>query len=132
MLPFYYLSVTTNLIMGLILVFATKNKEEYNIKYPFLQDPTFLLVLLIFSGIAAVFKLLSPIAGSYAIIGDLLPALSGSLGCIVFFDRWLKASENPQTFPSFLARLLDFEQLVGFLCLGTGILHLLFSPALFL
>ena len=132
MLPFYYLSVTTNLMMGAILVFSAKNKEDFNIKYPFLSDPTFLLVFLIFSGISAVFKLLSPIAGTTPVVGDIIPALSGFFGCVIFFDRWLKATENQLTLPPFFDRILNFEQPIGFFCLFAGIAHLLFSQALFL
>ena len=132
MLPFYFLSVTTNLIMGGVLVLSAKDKEEFTIKYPLLNDPTFLLVLLIFSGISAVFKLLSPVAGNMPVIGDIIPALSGILGCIVFFDRWVKASGNQLTLPAFFARILNFEQPIGVLCLFAGVTHLLFSHALFL
>ena len=132
MLPFYFLSVTTNLMMGGILLLSAKDKEEFSIKYPLLNDPTFLLVLLIFSGISAVFKLLSPVEGNTPIIGDIVPALSGFLGCIVFFERWVKASENQLTLPPFFARILTFEQPIGFFCLFAGVTHLLFSSVLFL
>jgi hypothetical protein len=132
MLPFYFLSVTTNLMMGGILLLSAKDKEEFSIKYPLLNDPTFLLVLLIFSGISAVFKLLSPVEGNTPIIGDIVPALSGVLGCIVFFERWVKASENQLTLPPFFARILTFEQPIGFFCLFAGVTHLLFSSVLFL
>ena len=119
-------------MMGGILILSAKDKEDYNIKYPLLNDPTFLLVLLIFSGISAVCKLLSPVAGNTPIVGDIIPALSGILGCIIFFDRWLKASENQLTLPAFFTRILPFEQLVGFVCLFAGVTHLLFSQVLFL
>jgi len=132
MLPFYFLSVTTNLMMGGILLLSAKDKEEFSIKYPLLNDPTFLLVLLIFSGISAVFKLLSPVEGNTPIIGDIVPAVSGVLGCIVFFERWVKASENQLTLPPFFARILTFEQPIGFFCLFAGVTHLLFSSVLFL
>ena len=132
MLPFYYLSVTTNLMMGGILILSAKDKDEFNIKYPLLNDPTFLLVLLIFSGISAVFKLLSPVAGDTPLVGDIIPALSGILGCIVFFDRWLKVSENHLTLSPFFTRILTFEQPIGFFCLFAGVAHLLFSQVLFL
>lgn len=132
MLPFYYLSVTTNLVMGAIIVFSVKNKEEYAIKYPFLADPTFLLVLLIFSGISAVFKLLSPIAGTVPLVGDIIPSLSGLLGCVVVFDRWLKTSDTHLSLTPFFIRILMFEQPIGFFCLFAGITHLLFSQVLFL
>ena len=132
MLPFYFLSVTTNLMMGGILLLSAKDKEEFSIKYPLLNDPTFLLVLLIFSGISAVFKLLSPVEGNTPIIGDIVPALSGVLGCIVFFERWVTASENQLTLPPFFARILTFEQPIGFFCLFAGVTHLLFSSVLFL
>lgn len=132
MLPFYYLSVTTNLMMGGILILSAKDKDEFNNKYPLLNDPTFLLVLLIFSGISAVFKLLSPIAGNTPVVGDIIPALSGILGCIVFFDRWLKVSENHLTLSPFFTRILTFEQPIGFFCLFAGVAHLLFSQVLFL
>ena len=86
----------------------------------------------IFSGISAVFKLLSPVAGNTPLVGDIIPALSGIFGCIVFFDRWLKASENQLTLPLFLTRILNFEQPIGFFCLFAGVTHLLFSQVLFL
>ena len=132
MLPFYYLSVTTNLIMGFILVCSAKDKEEFNIKYPFLHEPTFLLVLVIFSGIAAVFKLLSPVAGSLPIIGDIIPALAGLAGCTVFFQHWTTESGNELTLPPFLSAITEFEHLIGYFCLAAGIIHLLFSQVLFL
>lgn len=132
MLPFYYVSVTTNLVMGLILVFSAKNKEEFKIKYPFLQDPTFLLVLIIFSGIAAVFKLLSPVAGNYPIIGDIIPALAGLLGCIVFFNQWSTETENQIALPAFLTAITEFERPIGFFCVAAGVIHLLFSQVIFL
>ena len=118
--------------MGLLLVFSAKDKEEFSVKYPFFKDPTFLLVLFIFSGISAVFKLLSPVMGNYPIIGDIIPALSGGLGCIAFFDRWAKAAESQQTLPSFFEKLLEFEQFIGFFCLIAGTAHLLFSQAVLL
>ena len=132
MLPFYYLSVTTNLMMGGVLILSAKDKDEFNIKYPLLNDPTFLLVLLIFSGISAVCKLLSSVAGNTPIVGDIIPALSGILGCIIFFDRWLKASKNQLTLPPFFTRIFTFEQPIGFFCLCAGVTHLLFSQVLFL
>lgn len=132
MLPFYFLSVTTNLMMGGILLLSAKNKEDFNIKYPLLNDPTFLLVLLIFSGISAVFKLLSPVEGNTPLVGDLIPALSGILGCIVFFDQWIKVSKNQLTLPPFFTRILNFEQPIGFFCLFAGVTHLLFPRVLFL
>ena len=119
-------------MMGGILILSAKDKEDYTIKYPLLNDPTFLLVLLIFSGISAVCKLLSPVAGNTPIVGDIIPALSGILGCIIFFDRWLKASENQLTLPPFFTRILNFEQPIGFFCLFAGVIHLLFSQVLFL
>ncbi len=119
-------------MMGGILILSAKDKEDYTIKYPLLNDPTFLLVLLIFSGISAVCKLLSPVAGNTPIVGDIIPALSGILGCIIFFDRWLKASKNQLTLPPFFTRIFTFEQPIGFFCLFAGVTHLLFSQVLFL
>ena len=119
-------------MMGGVLILSAKDKDEFNIKYPLLNDPTFLLVLLIFSGISAVFKLLSPVAGDTPLVGDIIPALSGILGCIVFFDRWLKVSENHLTLSPFFTRILTFEQPIGFFCLFAGVAHLLFSQVLFL
>jgi uncharacterized protein TP_0070 len=119
-------------MMGGILILSAKDKDEFNNKYPLLNDPTFLLVLLIFSGISAVFKLLSPIAGNTPVVGDIIPAFSGILGCIVFFDRWLKVSENHLTLSPFFTRILTFEQPIGFFCLFAGVAHLLFSQVLFL
>lgn len=132
MLPFYYLSVTTNLVMGIIIVLSAKDKEEFVIKYPVFGDATFLLVLLIFSGISAMFKLLSPIAGTTPFVGDIIPAISGLLGTLVFFNRWLKASDTSLALPPFFTKILTYEQPIGFFCLFSGLTHLLFSQVLFL
>ena len=128
MVPVYYLSVTTNLIMGLILAFGDKESD----KYPILRDQTFLLILFILSGIAAVLKLASPIGSDIVIISDLLPALSGAAGCMVFFKRWVVITKSERTLPAFFEQLMTYERIIGFSCLAAGVIHLLFFQVLFL
>lgn len=131
-LPFYWLAVTTNLIMGLILSFLDTENESYNEKYPFLRDPTFLLVLFIFSGCAAVFKLFMVAGGGLPIIGDFLPVISGLAGSAVFFYRWVTLVQPEKTLPAFFSQLMPFQRIIGFVCLSVGLLHLLFSFLIFL
>ncbi|MGP1577529.1 MAG: hypothetical protein ACTTH7_08660 [Treponema sp.] len=131
-LPFYWLSITTNLVMGVVLSFFNDEETSYTDRYPFLQDMTFLLILVIFSGTAAVFKLLTPVGGQLPIIGDLAPAVSGSAGTLIFFNRWWVIAHPEKLLPAFFEKLTGLRKIIGYSCLAAAILHLFFSPVLFL
>ena len=131
-LPFYWLSITTNLVMGSILSFFDTEEASYNDRYPFLRDMTFLLILVIFSGTAAVFKLLTPVGGQLPIFGDILPALSGAAGSLIFFSSWWSIAHPEKLLPALFGHLTGFRKLIGYFCLASAILHLFFSPVLFL
>ena len=133
MLPFYFLSITTNLIMGLILVFFDKTVRgdepaDRENRYPVLRDSTFLLLLTIFSGFTAISKMLSPVGTNIVILGDFLPVLAGS---IVFLGRYLESNSNI-TLPDFFGLVKNYDEIIGYVCLASSVLHLLFSKAIFL
>ncbi len=137
MLPFYFLSITTTLIMGLILAFFDKSKkgedqETSEAKHPILRDSTFLLLLTIFSAFTAIAKMLSPVGSNIVILGDLLPVLSGLAGSIIFLGRYLNSLQEPKSLPSFLNLLINYDEIIGYICIATAGLHLLFSTFIFL
>lgn len=137
MLPFYFLSITTNLIMGLILVFFDKTVRgdepaDLENKYPVLRDTTFLLLLTIFSGFTAISKMLSPVGTNIVILGDFLPVVAGLAGAIVFLGRYLESNENVTSLPDFFGLVKNYDEIIGYVCLASSALHLLFSKAIFL
>ena len=136
MLPFYFLSITTNLIMGLILVFFDKTVRgdepaDRENRYPVLRDSTFLLLLTIFSGFTATSKMLSPVGTNIVILGDFLPVVAGLAGSIVFLGRYLESNSNI-TLPDFFGLVQNYDEIIGYVCLASSVLHLLFSKAIFL
>ncbi len=137
MLPFYYLSITTNLIMGLVLVFFDKSKKgiepaDREIKYPVLKDTTFLLLITIFSGFTAISKMLSPVGTNIIILGDFVPVIAGLAGAIVFLGRYLKSLPQQKRLPDFFNFIVDYDEIVGFVCLFAAGMHLLFPKVMFL
>ena len=136
MLPFYFLSITTNLIMGLILVFFDKTVRgdepaDRENRYPVLRDSTFLLLLTIFSGFTAISKMLSPVGTNIVILGDFLPVVAGLAGSRVFLGRYLESNSNI-TLPDFFGLVKNYDEIIGYVCLASSVLHLLFSKAIFL
>ena len=137
MLPFYFLSITTNLIMGLILAFFDKTVKggepaDHENKYPILRDSTFLLLITIFSGFTAISKMLSPVGTNIIILGDFLPVAAGLAGSIVFLGRFLESNANITSVPEFFGFLKNYDELIGYVCLASAALHLLFSKAILL
>ncbi len=138
MLPFYYLSVTLNVIAGLVLVFFDKRSvgeepADVETEYPITRNSTFLLLVTLFSGMTAIIKLINPMNGGLAIIGDFLPALSGFAACAIFLDRYLESLPNGK--PEFADRLdfvQPYEHIVGIVCLAAAALHFLFSGSVIL
>ncbi len=137
MLPFYFLSIATNLIMGLILAFFDKSKKgdepaDREIPFPFMRESTFLLVVIIFSAFTAVSKLLTPVGSNIIILGDFIPVVAGLAGSAVFLGRYLESLPNAKTLPDFFAILKNYDEIVGYVCLFAAGSHLLFSKFIFL
>ncbi|UTY28595.1 hypothetical protein [Treponema putidum] len=135
MLPFYFLSITTNLIMGLILVFFDRTVRgdepaDRENKYPVLREPTFLLLVTIFSGFTAISKMLSPIGTNIVILGDFLPVVAGLAGSIVFLGRYLESISA--SLPDFFGLVKNYDEIIGYVCLASSVLHLLFSKVIFI
>lgn len=137
MLPFYFLSITTNLIIGLVLVFFDKTKKgeepaDREVKYPIFRETTFLLIVMIFSGFTAISKLLSPIGAHLPILGDFFPAISGLAGTVVFLGRYLETFPTVKFLPDFFQLVKNYDDIIGYVCLAASILHLFFSEFIFL
>lgn len=136
MLQFYLLSVTVNLIMGLILVlFDRKNKDgDEDVKYKFLREPAFLLALTIFAGIVSILKLLSPVGvNAIPVLGDFIPFAAGLCGFFVFLRKYLKTLSNSSAVENpFFAFFENYENIIGFACLASAVTHMLFPNVIFL
>ncbi|WP_024468179.1 hypothetical protein [Treponema pedis] len=137
MLPFYFLSIATNLIMGLILAFFDKTKKgdepaDREIPFPFMRESTFLLLITIFSGFTAISKLLTPVGTNIIILGDFIPVVAGLAGSAVFLGRYLESLPNTKTLPDFFNILKNYDEIIAYACLFAAGSHLLFSRFIFL
>jgi hypothetical protein len=98
MVQFYTLSVIVNLLVGLLL--TTNEKEGKTtllgkIKELF-EEKGAKFSLGILSLIVGLFKILTPTAGDVAVVGDLLPAITGlSLGVVLLLDFFKASSGMP-------------------------------------
>jgi hypothetical protein len=103
-----------------------------------LEHDTLRLILGVLSIITGLFKLLSAVQGDVPIIGDLLPALSGFAGgfllVLAYYRSHTGLSEARSLEITPLERigekLVTHKRQIGFLALGTAVLHFLFPQAL--
>jgi uncharacterized membrane-anchored protein len=109
-----------------------KNDINYVVEHDTLR-----LILGIVSIITGLFKLLSVVQGDVPVIGDLIPALSGfASGSALVFEYYRARSSLPQTsmdapVPTTMERIFVMhKKQIGFLALGTAVLHFLFPQAL--
>ncbi|MDR0623184.1 MAG: hypothetical protein LBG10_02010 [Treponema sp.] len=136
MIQFYFLSILLNGLTGYILGFGGDEHDgsiEASVK-PSLNNGTFRLILGILTALTGLLKLLSPTEGDIPVIGDLIPALLGlGAGFILLFgyyrERSTVDSENVNRAAEALFR---HKRWMGFVLLGSAILHFLFPKALFL
>lgn len=136
MLQFYFLSVLLNAIIGCLFTFASAEEtinDEGEKRLPFF-DKSLLLIIGLLSFVTGFFKLLSPIRGDVAVIGDVLPAFAGLLGgfCLLF-DYYASVTTVSFSLNEKLeALIVTGRKYVGIGILCVGILHFLFPTVLFL
>ncbi|MDR0629159.1 MAG: hypothetical protein LBG24_05910 [Treponema sp.] len=110
-------------------------RTQWNDTKGVLEHDTLRLILGIVSIITGLFKLLSAVQGDIPVIGDLIPALSGfASGSTLVLAYYRARTSFPQTSSpeiTALERILDtHKRQIGFLALGTAVLHFLFPQAL--
>jgi hypothetical protein len=140
MLPIYFLSILLNAAIGYILAFNQEETGEDEALSFSLNNQVLRLILGALSMVTGVLKLLSPatVPGSSAsqlpVLGDLLPALVNLCGgFILVFEYYRNKSTISTEASEKLGELVaKNRKLAGFVCLGTALLHLVFSSVLFL
>jgi hypothetical protein len=136
MIQLYFLSILLNGLSGYILSFGGNEPDgsiEGSLRFS-LTNSTFRLVLGILTAVTGLLKILSPTEGDIPVIGDLLPALLGlAAGFVLLFgyyrERTTVESEQVSRFDETLGR---YKKWLGFVLLGSSVLHFLFPRALFL
>jgi hypothetical protein len=136
MIQFYFLSIFCNAVAGYMLLCREEpdTPTQGNAINGGLEPDTLRLILGIVSIITGLFKLLSAVQGDVPVIGDLLPALSGFASGALLVFAYYRARTNLKTgSPEItgLERILGtYKRQIGFLALGTAVLHFLFPQAL--
>jgi hypothetical protein len=133
MLPFYLLSIVLNVFLGYVLAFCDETVEPGALALKF-DNETLRLVTGGLSMGTGVLKLLSPVAGSVPVAGDLFPALANLAGgFILVFEFYRNRSSIITGAPERLGEFLEKKRkFAGFCCLAAAGLHFIFYPVLFL
>ena len=136
MLQFYFLAVLLNFLTGMLFVFADdKSKEEtFTEQATFFYNKTFRLTVGILACITGIFKILSPIRGDAAVVGDLIPALGALCGgfCLLL-DYYSQNTTMPfSANPTVEKIFITGRRYLGIAILASALLHFLFPTVLFL
>jgi hypothetical protein len=140
MIQFYFLSIFFNAAAGYMLIRDNNKKEQppmedhgtEGAQHWSTQNDTLRLILGILSVITGLFKLLSAVQGDVPVIGDLIPALFGfATGFILIFEYHKKTAVIDLDKHILLELfLVQNKRRIGFLAIGSAILHFLFPQAL--
>ena len=135
MLQFYFLAVLLNFLTGMLFIFADdKSRETFSEQAAFFYNKTFRLTVGILACITGLFKILSPIRGDAAVVGDLIPALGALCGGFCFLldyysqNTTISFSTNPTVEKIFITG----RRYLGIAILASALLHFLFPTVLFL
>ena len=135
MIQFYFLSILLNALAGYTLI---TERDETNagiekfVSFS-IDNEMVRLVLGIATMATGVLKILSRIQGDIPVIGDLLPALVGLVaGFILVFDYYRAKSTMDMDKADKIGTLLNNRKWIGYIALGTAVLHFLFPTVLFL
>ena len=137
MIQFYFLSIFCNIVAGYVLI-SNKSKKEQDADNNAIgaalstNKDTLHLILGILSIITGLFKLLSAVQGDVPVIGDLIPALFGfAAGFTLVFEYYRTiATVDADKYDALELFLAHNKRRIGFLAIGSGILHFLFPQAL--
>ncbi|MDR1390381.1 MAG: hypothetical protein LBJ31_10460 [Treponema sp.] len=133
MLQFYLLSIVLNVFLGCILAFCDGETEQGAPAFT-LNNETLRLVAGGFSIGVGILKLLSPVANSVPVVGDLFPALANLAGGFILVFEFYRNRSSLIT--GAVERLGDFleknRRFTGFFCLTAAGLHFIAHQVLFL
>ncbi|MDR2313493.1 MAG: hypothetical protein LBE02_03075 [Spirochaetaceae bacterium] len=132
MLPVYFLSIAINVLVGLL--FILNREDAKGVLFPALADETVRLGVGILAVITGFLKILSPVAGSIPVVGDLVPALANLAGgLILVFEFYRNRSTIASPAAEQIEKFVDGNRkLTGFICIIAAALHFIFSSILFL
>jgi len=122
MFQVYFLSVLTNVLVGLFLVFE-KKLDSYSY---FTEKKNMISIILGFGafiiGIAKFFVVAQP---DIIFFGDFLPALLGVCGGLsLLLNYYLESGKNQFTINPVVYKIfVDGKKIIGFFCLLFGFLH---------
>lgn len=136
MVQFYFLSIITNLLGGLVL--SLDYLEQKFSKLTRLRDIAantgFQLILGILTVIFGILKILSVTSGDIPVVGDLLPALSGiAVGVTLLFSYYkMKSTVTTETVEKLDSVFFKNKSIIGIAGIVIAILHFLMPRVLFL
>jgi hypothetical protein len=134
MLPFYFLTILFNGLTGYILAFCGEEaRDEGGFAFSFYNE-IFRLVLGALSVFTGLMKLLSPVAGNFPVIGDMLPALANFAGGFILLFEYYRSrttlgSNAAERIGVFVVK---YRKITGFAALSAAALHFVLYPAPFL
>jgi len=135
MLPIYLFSIVFNSLTGLILVFAQEETDEGALSLS-LNNDKLRLIVGILSFITGILKIISPVAGNYPIVGDLLPALVGLAGGFILVFEFYRKKAHVSSVVNFLERIASVlvwnRKISGIICIAIAVLHTIFYQLIFL
>lgn len=113
---------------------SSKAKKSKFLEIPFLEDPSFRLVLGILMVLTGLMKLLSPIQYDVPVVGDLVPALAGLAGGFAVLLDWYKSKSSVDVnLPGIIDKIfVEGRKYLGIFCIAAGVLHFIFPRVLFL
>ena len=135
MLPVYFLSILFNGLAGLVFVIGKEEAESGGLSLS-LNNETVRFGIGILTFVTGILKILSPVAGNIPVAGDLLPALTGIAGGLIlvseFYRNRITSSSALDYMEKITALLLFNRKIVGFICIGVAVIHLIFYPIILL
>lgn len=132
MFQLYLLTVLTNILAGLALAsgFLSERFERFSDYTDFMENSTYRVVLAGASILVGIINLFSTYKGDIAVLGDLLPSLSGIITGILLVAEFIsqrregaqdKAAELAEKVGSFSS---PYRTIVGVSAIIIGILHI--------
>jgi len=133
MLPIYFLSIALNAVVGYILTFGKEEAEGEALSLNVDSETTRLLVGVL-AAVTGLLKILSPVAGSVPVVGDLVPALTALGGGFILAFEYFRRRNTVHSLSAerIEGLIAKNRKLAGFVCLGAAAIHLIFYPVLFL
>lgn len=122
MFQVYFLSVLTNIFVGLFLI--NENKIEDSQKFSS-KKPMITLILGLVTLIVGIVKLFVVAQPDIVFIGDLLPSIAGICGglCLIINYLILYSKNQINLKPMVQKIFVDWKKIIGFSTLVIGILH---------